>query len=386
LRPVVNATGVVLHTNLGRAPLADVALRAIDTAARGYSNLEYDIEQGARGSRHDHCRGLLAQLTGAQDALVVNNNAAALILAMNTLAAGREAVISRGELVEIGGSFRVPEILARSGARMVDVGTTNRTHLEDYRRALGPRTALLLQVHPSNFRVSGFTASVALGDLVALGAEHDIPVVNDLGSGLLLDAAALGLPHEPTPAEALRAGAAVVTMSGDKLLGGPQAGLVLGQRRYVEAMRRNPLCRALRVDKLTLAALEATLRLYRDEPHALTEIPTLRMLAMPASELAERADGIATRLREFGLDAETRDGESVVGGGAFPIHGIPARLVCVAPPAGSAEQLERALRLHDPPVITRIADDRVVIDPRTLQAGELDIVVRAVFAATRPVD
>lgn len=383
LRPVINATGVVLHTNLGRAPLADAALRAIDAVARGYSNLEYDIESGARGSRHDHCRSLLTELTGAQDALVVNNNAAALILAMNTMAAGREAVISRGELVEIGGSFRVPDILARSGARMVDVGTTNRTHLDDYRRAIGPNTALLLQVHPSNFRVEGFTAAVALAELVSLASMHALPVVSDLGSGLLADAEGFGLPHEPTPMETLQAGAAVVTMSGDKLLGGPQAGLVLGEERYIDAMRRNPLCRALRVDKLTLAALEATLRLYRDGQEARAAVPALRMLGAPLEELAARAASIAVRLRQHGVDAEERDGESVVGGGAFPTHGLPTRLVCIASARDSADRLEHALRSSDPPIITRVADGRVILDPRTLLAGEDEMVVRAVLAALR---
>ncbi|MGH3044396.1 MAG: L-seryl-tRNA(Sec) selenium transferase, partial [Gaiellaceae bacterium] len=259
LRRVLNATGVVVHTNLGRAPLAESALARVQEVGAGYSNLEYDVAAGARGSRQDHVAAVLRELTGAEAALVVNNNAAALVLALNTLARGRDAIISRGELVEIGGSFRVPEIMARAGTHMVEVGSTNRTHAEDYAAAIGERTAVILKVHPSNFRVTGFTADVEVPRLAELARAHDVPLLHDLGSGLLIEAAALGLPYEPTAARALREGASLVTMSGDKLLGGPQAGIVVGSASLIEQLRRNPLCRALRVDKLTLAALEATL-------------------------------------------------------------------------------------------------------------------------------
>ena len=285
LRRVVNATGIVLHTNLGRAPLADAALDAISAIASGYSNLELDLERGARGSRYVHCASLLRELTGAEDALVVNNCAAALVLALNTVADGREALLSRGELVEIGGSFRVHEIMAKSGARLREVGATNRTHLADYERSIGPATGVLLKVHRSNFALHGFIAEATVQELAPLAASHGLPILHDLGSGLLVSLDSIGLRGEPTARAALEAGATIVVMSGDKLLGGPQAGLIVGDARWLDAMRRNPLARSYRVDKLTLAALEATLALYRDPPRALREIPTLALLATPAPTL-----------------------------------------------------------------------------------------------------
>lgn len=369
LRPLINATGVVLHTNLGRALLADAACSALDRVARGYSNLEYDLDSGERGSRYDHCAALLRELTGAEAALVVNNNAAALVLALNTLALGRDAVVSRGELVEIGDSFRIAEIMTQSGARLIEVGATNRTHRRDYEAVLSATTAVLLKVHRSNFRVSGFTTEVALAELTEIGRAYGVPVLNDLGSGLLVDGRDLGLPPEPTPADALRAGADLVTLSGDKLLGGPQAGIVLGRRELVARLRRNPLCRALRVDKLTLAALEATLALYRDPARARREIPTLRMLGLGAEELAARARAFADRLRAADIAATTLAGASAVGGGAYPDASLPTTLVALDVEVAADDVAER-LRAGTPPVVARIQDGRVVLDLRTVAPEE----------------
>lgn len=381
LRGVINATGVVLHTNLGRAPLARSAERAVRAAA-GYVTLEYDLEEGARGGR-DQGERLLRELTGAESALVVNNNAAAVVLALNTLAEGRGAVISRGELVEIGGSFRVPEIMARSGARMVEVGSTNRTHLRDYREALAVDIALILKVHRSNFRVEGFTAEVDAAELARLAAVAEIPLVHDLGSGAILDLTEFGLPAEPTAAEALGAGADVVTMSGDKLLGGPQAGIVLGRAELLDRMRANPLFRAFRCDKLTLAALEATLSLYR-EGRALDEIPVLRMLSTPLPELRRRAEWIAEQLRAEGVRAELVQVTAAVGGGAYPEADLPGVAVAVSP-HDAAERLARRLRLGDAPVIGRIREGQVLLDPRTVPAEQDAALVRAVSDAVKAV-
>ena len=383
LRPVINATGVVLHTNLGRAPLAAAAREAVARAALGYSNLEYDLEAGERGSRYDHCAALLRELTGAEAALVVNNNAAALVLALNTLAEGRDAIVSRGELVEIGGSFRVPEIMAKSGARMREVGSTNKTRREDYETALGGETGAILKVHRSNFRIVGFTAEVPLPELVALGRARGVPVINDLGSGLLLDLRPLGLPHEPTAREALEAGADVVTMSGDKLLGGPQAGIILGRGEWIARMRKNPLCRAFRVDKLTLAALEATLALYRDPDVALREIPVLRMIALKVEELERRARAWADQLRAAGVAADAVPGASAIGGGSYPGVELPTFLLAIDPAPRSVHEVEAALRRGEPAVVARIVDDRIVLDPRTvLEEEEATLLRRVVNAAT----
>ena len=297
LQAVVNGTGVVVHTNLGRSPLADEAEEAIHTVSAGYSNLEFDLETGERGTRYAHVEGLICELTGAEAALVVNNNAAAVILALSSLAQGREVIVSRGELVEIGGSFRIPDVMRQSGARLVEVGTTNRTHLRDFLAAITDATALLLKIHTSNFAIVGFTADASVAEMSALGRETGMPVMLDAGSGCLIDLSPYGISGEPTIRQYLDAGADVVTFSGDKLLGGPQAGLIAGRRRFIEPMKRHPLLRALRMDKLNLASLEATLRLYRDERQALAAIPTLRMLTMTAEELARRADMIARRLR-----------------------------------------------------------------------------------------
>ncbi len=401
LVPVINATGVVLHTNLGRAPLADVAVEAMARVAAGYGALEYDLEAGRRGSRYSHCAGLLRELTGAEDALVVNNNAAALVLALATLAGGRDALVSRGELVEIGDSFRIAEIVQRSGARLVEVGATNRTHVGDYAAAVvtddagAVQTGAVLKVNRSNFHVSGFTAEATIPQLAALFAGR-VPIVVDLGSGLLVDPALLALPREPTPRQALRDGADLVTMSGDKLLGGPQAGIVLGRADLVGAMRRNPLCRAVRVDKLTLAALEATLRLYLRPERALAEIPTLRMLRLGADEIGGRARELAARLVAAGVPATLEDGTSAVGGGAYPQAPLPTVLIALGRPAAapiapiapiapaaplSAAELERRLRHGDPAVVARIADDRVLLDLRTVFPREESRLLEALVAA-----
>ena len=362
LRPVFNATGVVLHTNLGRAPLATVAVDAIARVASGYSTLEYDLERGERGSRHVHCRELLCELTGAEDALVVNNCAAALVLALDTLAHGREAIVSRGELIEIGGSFRVPAIMEKSGARLVEVGTTNRTHLADYERAIGAETGAIVKVHRSNFTIEGYTAEVTLDRLAEVARRAGVPLIHDFGSGLMLSLEEVGLHGEPTARDVVRSGATVV-MSGDKLLGGPQAGIILGPRATVERMLANPLTRALRVDKLTIAALHATLALYRDPARALREIPILAMLATPAAEIRARAEHVSAELSRQGIAAEVIESDASVGGGAFPAARIDSWAVHLA---GNAARTEAALRGARTPIIGRISDGRFQLDLRTV--------------------
>ncbi|HEX6560272.1 MAG TPA: L-seryl-tRNA(Sec) selenium transferase [Longimicrobiales bacterium] len=377
---VINATGVVLHTNLGRAPLAPSAMAAIARVASGYSNLEYDVETGQRGSRYDHCATLLQSLTGAQAALVVNNNAAALVLALNTLARGRGVLISRGELVEIGDSFRIAEIVERSGATLREVGATNRTHVADYQRYVADASAIL-KVHPSNYRTSGFVAEVAAGELAGLAKLAGIPLIYDLGSGLLESLEDLGLPHEPTARDALAAGADLVTMSGDKLLGGPQAGIIIGRADLITAMKRNPLCRALRVDKLTLAALEATLQCY-NRGTARQELPVLRMLAASPADIEQRGERLAAQLRNHALEAEIIAGASAVGGGAYPAVELPTALVALRHHTLSAHRLEELLRTGAPALLARIADGRVVLDLRTVlpedDAALLDRILRVV--------
>lgn len=380
LRPVINATGVILHTNLGRAPLAAEAVGRVADAARGYAALEYDLAAGSRGSRQAHVEGLLVRLTGAEAALAVNNNAAAVLLAINTLADGREVVVSRGQLVEIGDAFRIPDVMRKAGGILREVGTTNRTHLRDYEEAIGPQTALLLKVHPSNFRTVGFTADVPLRDLVALARRHDLPVMEDLGSGALADLERLGLPREPLVAESVRAGADLVTFSGDKLLGGPQAGLLVGQRACLDRLRRNPLHRAVRIDKLSLAALEATLRLYLDED--LKAIPVLRMLLLPAADVAARARTLADRLRAAGsrLTLTVEEGTSEVGGGALPLEAIPTALLAIRADGVPAEALEARLRAHEPPILGRIQDDKLLLDLRTVHPEETDALTHGLLA------
>ena len=366
LRPAINATGVIVHTNLGRAPLSEAAREAMMAVAVGYSNLEYDLDEGRRGSRYVHAERLLRRLTGAEAALVVNNNAAAVTLVLRHVAAGGEVIISRGELVEIGGGFRIPDILRQSGARLVEVGTTNRTRLADYEAAICAETAAILKVHQSNFRIIGFTESVDLTDLVALTQEwfwSGIPVINDLGSGTLLDTRPFGLAYEPTVQDSVRAGANITTFSGDKLLGGPQAGVIVGDKAIIDELKREPLTRALRVDKTTLAGLQATLMAYA-RGTAIEEIPVWRMIAAPADALALRARGWADALTAAGLSVELRPGRSAVGGGSLPGQTLPTTLLAI--PTEKPQVLAARLRANDPPVIARIEDDAVVFDPRTI--------------------
>ncbi len=380
LRRVLNGTGVVLHTNLGRAPLPRAAIDALGSVGGGYSNLEFDLSTGKRGSRYAHCTDLLRELTGSDAALVVNNNAAAVALVVNELALGREVIVSRGELVEIGGSFRIPDIVSRSGGRLVEVGTTNRTRVEDYRRALGQETGLILKVHPSNYRIHGFVAEAGLEELTELGREAGVPVANDLGSGLLVSELLPCLPPEPGPRHAISAGVDVVTWSGDKLLGGPQAGIIHGSAEVIERLRRNPLLRAVRVDKLTLAALEATLRLYRDPAAAVREIPTVAMLREGADSVRARAEDALRHCSEEirGL-LEVRSLASVVGGGAYPELRIDSAgwVVLDRPP----DPVERRCREADPPLVGRIEDDAFCIDFRTIRPGEEREVALIVSAA-----
>ncbi|MHC1741444.1 MAG: L-seryl-tRNA(Sec) selenium transferase [Syntrophobacteraceae bacterium] len=375
LRPIVNATGIVIHTNLGRSLLPEEAIERLLILCRSYNNLEYDLEQGQRGSRYVHAEAILCELTGAEAALVVNNNAGAVLLVLNTLARGREVVVSRGQLVEIGGAFRIPDVMTSSGAVLREVGTTNRTHLRDYESAIGDETALLMKVHTSNYRIVGFTAEVPLDQLVSLGRSHGIPVVEDLGSGSFVDLSQFGLPGEPTVQEALKAGVDVVTFSGDKLLGGPQAGIILGRKDFVAACRKNPLTRALRVDKMTLAALEVTLRLYRDERQAIAKIPTLRMIAAPIEELDQRAHQLADSLRAVDpgkkLSVQVQSGNSQVGGGSLPANDLPSRIVAIRSQALSAQRIESFLRGNKPPIIARIESDQILLDVRTLLPGDL---------------
>jgi len=378
---VINATGVIVHTNLGRAPLSEAALARMREVGGGYANLEYDVTNGARGRRDTHAEKLIARLTGAEAAVVVNNNAAAALLLLAALAQGREVIISRGELIEIGGGFRVPEVMAQSGAVLREVGTTNRTRVNDYAAAIGERTALILRVHPSNFRIVGFTERPPLEELVALGRRFAIPVAEDLGSGWLgwpqrdepLDPARGRLPaalrDEPIVSDSIGAGADVVCFSGDKLLGGPQAGIIAGRGEALDRIRRHPLMRALRVDKLTYAALEATL-----EEHAIGRatdgVPVQRMLRMSADEIGERAAALAAALNGSGWSARVIDGVSTVGGGSAPGSQLPTRLIEITKDGISADQIEAHLRTLDPPVIARIQDDRVVLDLRTVMVGD----------------
>lgn len=372
LKTVINATGVVLHTNLGRSPLAPEALKRVLEVSKGYSNLEYDLEEGKRGSRYSHVEFLLKKLCQAEEAFVVNNNASAVLLALNTLARDKEVIVSRGEMIEIGGSFRIPEIMKISGARLVEVGTTNKTHLKDYEDAITEDTALILKVHPSNYRVVGFTREVTLEELSELGSRSNIPVMYDAGSGALIDFSEKGFPGEPTISAALKSGIDFVTFSGDKLLGGPQAGIIVGAESYVERMKKNHLNRALRIDKLTLAALEATLRLYLEgDPWEL--IPALKLLSESEEKVKKRSLAFLRRLRkEFGekVDVRAVATEARSGGGALPEVKIPSSGVSVTFKNLGPQEIEKALRHSEPPVIVLVQDDRVLFDLRTVFPGE----------------
>jgi L-seryl-tRNA(Ser) seleniumtransferase len=378
VRRVINGTGIIVHTNLGRSNLSRDAMAAVVETASAYSNLEYDLARGARGSRYSHVEGLLCELLGCESALVVNNNAAAVLLVLSALGQGQEAIVSRGELVEIGGSFRIPEVMQQGGCCLREVGATNRTHLRDYEQAIGDDTALILKVHTSNYRILGFTATVPLPDLRRLCDQHHLPLVEDMGSGLLLDLSPFGLPDEPTVQASVQAGVDVVTFSGDKLLGGPQAGLIVGKRRYIDLLKKHPLTRAVRIDKMTLAALEATLRHYRDRDEALRQIPTLRLLALSLPELRAKADRLCALLRTAGIPAALVESASHVGGGALPTEDLPTWCVALDIPEMSANALETRLRQGTPAIIGRIARDRFLLDVRTLEETDFEMIVNSV--------
>lgn len=380
LRPVLNATGIILHTNLGRAPLADEAISAMAELAGGYANLEFDLDTGQRGSRYANVERLLTELAGAESALVVNNNAAAVLLALSATAAGGEVIVSRGELVEIGGGFRVPEVISQGGARLIEVGTTNRTRIADYRAAISPETRVLLRVHPSNYRIIGFTEAPALAELAELAHTAKLPLVEDLGSGTLLDLRRWGLPHEPTVRESIAAGTDIVTFSGDKLLGGPQAGLLVGRAAALAPLRNHPLLRATRIDKLSLAALEATLRLCLDPDRAAERIPVLRMLTTPSPVLRARAERLCAMM---GPAAAVEPTEGFAGGGSLPAASLKSWVVALAVPGLPAMELARRLRRHRPAVVGRIAGDRLLLDVLTLRDEALDTVARAVRDACK---
>ncbi len=384
LRRAINATGVILHTGLGRAPLSEAAQDAIADVAAGYSNLQADVGSGERMHREVHVEGLLRQLTGAEAAVVVNNNAAATVLVLNTLAAGREVVVSRGEMVEIGGAFRIPEIISLSGCRLVEVGCTNRTHLRDYRKAITSDTAVLLVVHQSNYRIVGFASQPPIEEVVALAHEHDLLCVHDLGSGALLDLRQFGLPHEPSVPESLGADADVALFSGDKLLGGPQCGIILGKAALLEAMHRNPYYRTFRVDKLTLAALEGTLRLFLDQETLTEKHAVMAMLTASAEEITARAEALAARLRQAcgdRLQVAVEESVSEVGGGSLAGHTVPTAVVRLSSEGVPAGELAARLRAGEPPLFARVHEDFVVMDLRTVLSGEEDLIVTAVVRA-----
>ncbi|MGL5755196.1 MAG: L-seryl-tRNA(Sec) selenium transferase [Paraclostridium sp.] len=376
LKKVINGTGTVLHTNLGRSLLSESIKEELWEAASRYSNLEYDIDKGQRGSRYTHLTETIKRLTGAEDVLVVNNNAAAVLLVLSTMAKGGEAIVSRGELVEVGGSFRIPSIMALSGADLVEIGSTNKTHLKDYEEAITENTKVLMKVHTSNYRILGFTQSIEVDELCELGKKHDLPVIEDLGSGVFLDVSKYGLSYEPTVLDSIRKGADIVTFSGDKMLGGPQAGIIVGKKEYIEKMKKNQLTRALRVDKLTICALEATLRMYLDEEKARKEIPTLRMLTYSMEELDEKANSLYSTIEYLNKYASIsiENGLSQVGGGSMPLETIDSKVIAITPNDMNVAMLEKKLRLSDAHIIARVYDDKYVLDTRTIFEDEFEIV------------
>jgi len=383
---VVNATGIIVHTGLGRAPLADSAMKAIAETAGGYLALETDLESGGRGSRQDQIEALLCEVTGAEAGMVVNNNAAAVLLVLDTLARGKDVIVSRSELVEIGGSFRMPDVMEKGGVKLVEVGTTNKTRIEDYRNALTDETALLLKVHQSNFRMVGFTQSVSEEDLVALGREFDIPVMHDAGSGAMPPVRKLGFHDEPVIRDSVRAGVDVTTFSGDKLLGGPQAGVMVGTRACIERLRKNPMARALRPGKLTLAALEATLKLYLDDELAAANVPVLKMMGAKLDELSRRARRLAKLIEKTagGVAVEIEDGFSAVGGGSLPAEELPTRLVAVSVDGVPAGDLAAGLRKSTPPIMALVRGDKVAFDVRTITDDQVKIIAAALSRLTHP--
>lgn len=386
LRSLINATGVVIHTNLGRAILSDKAIANVTATASGYSNLEYEISKGKRGKRYSHIKDIIKELTGAEDAIVVNNNAAAVLICLDTFAKGKEVIVSRGELVEIGGSFRIPAVMQASGAILREVGTTNKTHLSDYENAVCGNTGLLMKVHQSNYKVIGFTEEVPIEKLVKLGKDFNIPVIDDLGSGCLISLEKFGIEGEPTVQEVIRQGADLVTFSGDKLLGGPQAGIIVGKEKLIQKLQENPMLRALRIDKMTFAALEATLMQYLDEEKALQDIPTIRMLTQPLEVIRKRAGKIRASLKKSisgQVDLKIIPDQSRAGGGSLPETDFPTYAVSVKPSGISVNALEERLRLGDPPVIARIQGDALLVDARTIQDREIKILANCLVAALK---
>ncbi|RDY29794.1 L-seryl-tRNA(Sec) selenium transferase [Romboutsia weinsteinii] len=383
LKKVINGTGIVIHTNLGRSLLSESIKDELWDAASRYSNLEYDIENGERGSRYSHLTKIIKKLTGAEDVLVVNNNAAAVLLVLSTMAKDKEAIVSRGELVEVGGSFRIPSIMALSGANLVEIGATNKTHLKDYEEAISEETGVLMKVHTSNYRILGFTKSVEIEELVQLGKKYNLPVIEDLGSGVFVDVSKYGLSYEPTVLDSIKQGADIVTFSGDKMLGGPQAGIIVGKKEYIQKMKKNQLTRALRVDKLTICALEATLRLYLDENKAIENIPTLRMLTYTEEQLNQKANTLYEKIRELNLEASLsiEDGISQVGGGSMPLETISSKVIAITPDNMNVSLLEKKLRLSDSHIIARIYDNKYVLDVRTIFEDEFDIIVKELKSA-----
>lgn len=374
LKKVINGTGTVLHTNLGRSLISEKIKDEIWTAASRYSNLEYDLEKGERGSRYVHLTEMIKRLTGAEDVLVVNNNAAAVMLVLSTMAKGGEAIVSRGELVEVGGSFRIPSVMALSGADLVEIGATNKTHLKDYEEAITENTKALMKVHTSNYRIMGFTESISVAELVKLGKKHNLPVIEDLGSGVFIDLSKYGLEYEPTVLDSINRGADIVTFSGDKMLGGAQAGIIVGKKEYISAMKKNQLTRALRVDKLTICALEATLRMYLDEEEAVKNIPTLRMITMPIEELERKANILYSKIEKLNLDADVHIEEclSQVGGGSMPLETMKSMGIAITPNNMNVSALERKLRLSDSHIIARVYDNKYVLDVRTIFEDEFE--------------
>lgn len=372
LKKVINGTGTVLHTNLGRSLISEKIKDEIWTAASRYSNLEYDLEKGERGSRYVHLTDMIKRLTGAEDVLVVNNNAAAVMLVLSTMAKGGEAIVSRGELVEVGGSFRIPSVMALSGADLVEIGATNKTHLKDYEEAITENTRALMKVHTSNYRIMGFTESISVAELVELGKKYDLPVIEDLGSGVFIDLSKYGLEYEPTVLDSIHRGADIVTFSGDKMLGGAQAGIIVGKKKYISAMKKNQLTRALRVDKLTICGLEATLRMYLDEEEAVKNIPTLNMITMPMEELERKANLLYAEIEKLNLDADVHIEEclSQVGGGSMPLETMKSRGIAITPNNMNVSTLERKLRLSDSHIIARVYDNKYVLDVRTIFEDE----------------
>lgn len=383
LKKVINATGTVIHTNLGRSLLSENIKDEVWDAASRYSNLEYNLDEGERGSRYSHLTKTIKRLTGAEDVLVVNNNAAAVLLVLSTMAKGGEAIVSRGELVEVGGSFRIPSIMSISGADLVEIGSTNKTHLKDYEEAINENTKVLMKVHTSNYRILGFTESVEIETLSKLGKEKNIPVIEDLGSGVFVDVSKYGLTYEPTVLDSIKQGADIVTFSGDKMLGGPQAGIIVGKKEYIEKMKKNQLTRALRVDKLTICALEATLRMYLDEEKAIKNIPTLKMLTYKTEELENKGRDLLEKIETLNLDAtiNLEDGFSQVGGGSMPLETINSKVISITPNNMNVSALEKKLRLSNAHIIARVYDNKYILDVRTIFEDEYDVIVEELRTA-----